>query len=176
MNISSLSASGVAPPTAASATSAVSSTGTDAVSDSSGSASHHHHVHRGGGGHLRNAVSEALQSADPDAAANSAANPQDAAAFMHALFEAAKAESPATGSGASSDPKAGLASGLSALITDVGNGSAPAGLQDAYAKIAPGAAPASLQSFLTALQQNLGYGSAAAAATAGGGAAISTQA
>ena len=175
MNISSLSASCVAASTATSSTSAVSSTGTDAVSDSSGSASHHHHVHRGGGGHLRNAVSEALQSADPSAA-TSTASKQDTGDFMHALFEAVKAESPSSAGGAPSDAKAGFASGLSALITDLGNGSAPADLQDAFSKVAPGAAPAALQSFLSALQQNLGYGHSTGSAGAAAGNTISTQA
>ena len=110
--------------------------------------------------------------------------------FMHALFQAVKSESASTpiktdssSASSSGDPQSSFASGLSALIAQVGNGTAPAGLQDAFSKLATdlqgsttsssatGAASAaastgssastqpSLQALLTTLQQDLGYGS-----------------
>jgi hypothetical protein len=98
--------------------------------------------------------------------------------FMHQLFEAVKAEgaaSPGAGSAAASssgDSQTGFASGLSALISQVSGGTAPAALLSAFSQLAsdlsPPTAAASgaatdssqptLQAFLTQLQQTLGYG------------------
>ncbi|HTP71176.1 MAG TPA: hypothetical protein VML58_03075 [Burkholderiaceae bacterium] len=125
----------------------------------------------------------------------------DIRSFMHALFQAVRSESSGasdgstaavgaatTGAGAGSDPQAGFASGLSALITQVGNGSAPSDLQSAFDKLASdlqavkGAAPASsaagtadassapsatLLQLLTQMQQNLGYGPRTASTATG---------
>ena len=84
--------------------------------------------------------------------------------------------------------KAGMGSGLSALIAQVGNGTAPADLQSAFAKVAadlqpttatttPGSSSSSgttastpqatLQALLTQLQQNLGYGASSSTAAVG---------
>ncbi len=102
--------------------------------------------------------------------------------FMHVLFQAVKAEntlSPTTSPSSSTDPKTDFSAGLSALITQVSNGNAPAGIQDAFNRLVsdlqlstPAVAAAtnstgtaivssqpSLQSLLSALQQDLGYGS-----------------
>lgn len=182
MNITSASSAyATCAPAAASATSGptatpAASTGADAVSDGNATP-HPHHVRHGGGGRMRGAVDDALKSVDPQAATDgtSAASKQDSGDLMHALFEAVKAQSPATTDGsAPTDPKAAFGSGLSALITEVGNGQAPAALQSAYAKLAPDA-QGSLQNFLSALQQNLGYGASSASTTAAVGNAISTQ-
>jgi len=120
----------------------------------------------------------------------------DIRSFMHALFQAVRSESSntsdggaaASGTSAGSDPKAGLASGLSALITRVGNGSASSDLRSAFDKLASdlqavqGAAPAgsdaatagadgapsvTLLQLLTQMQQNLGYGPHSAASATG---------
>jgi hypothetical protein len=89
--------------------------------------------------------------------------------FMHALFQAVKSEgatSDAGSSSASTDPKANLSSGLSALISKVSSGAAPASLQAAFDKLAldapknsaPSVPTAKLQDLLSQFQQNLGYG------------------
>ena len=136
---------------------------------------------------------------DSDGSAQSASSlKQDLHQFMHALFQAIRSESPSassTADGSSTDPKNGFSAKLSALISQVSNGSAPADLQGAFSKLAadlqsakPAVAAnaaagattsdtlqhASLQSLLTLLQQNMGYGSTAGASTAGN--VISTQA
>lgn len=119
--------------------------------------------------------------------------------FMHALFQSVKSETAAAASTAgssSTDPKTNFAAGLSALISQVSNGSAPADLQSAFAKLAAdlqaanppsttvGATTATtpatnattpqatLQALLTTLQQDLGYGSSGASAV---GNSISAQ-
>lgn len=119
--------------------------------------------------------------------------------FMHALFQAVKTET-TSGTGnpgsSSTDPKANFAAGLSALITQVSNGSAPADLQNAFSQLASDLQPtssttsgisaassssatsanpaqATLQALLTQLQQNLGYGGSSLAAV---GNIVSTQA
>lgn len=150
------------------------------------------------------AAPQAANSAD-----SSSANSQDAdgrskigddmRTMMHALFEAVRsgqaAGSAATtgsdstsGAAASGQPSA-FSSGLSALITQVANGSAPADLQSAFAQVvqdlggtsgtsgttgtaASGANP-SLQDFLDKLQANLGYTSTSGT---GNGSLVSTQA
>ena len=114
--------------------------------------------------------------------------------LMHALFQAVKSENSSTSTAAtgSTDPKANFAAGLSALITQVSNGNAPADLQDAFSQVAKdlqansstldsttssssGSTPqATLQALLTQLQQNLGYG--ASSSTAGIGNLLSAQA
>jgi hypothetical protein len=58
--------------------------------------------------------------------------------FMHALFQAVRAEntlSPSPSTGRTGDGKSDFAAGLSALITLVSSGSAPATLQDAFNKL-----------------------------------------
>lgn len=127
------------------------------VADPDGdSASRPHRMH--GGGHMRQAVSQALQSlgltapqdaagtsttststgsgADPGSATSSIQ--QDMQQFMHSLFEAVKSENTSTGSASSgaADPKASFADGLSSLISQVSSGSAPADLQSAFSKLA----------------------------------------
>ena len=115
--------------------------------------------------------------------------------LMHALFQAVKNENPSNstaGATGSTDPKANFASGLSALITQVSNGNAPADLQNAFSQVAKdlqvagstsnstassssGSTPqATLQALLTQLQQNLGYG--ASSSTAGIGNFLNAQA
>jgi len=111
---------------------------------------------------------------------------------MHALFEAMKAEGGAA-SGSSTSSSSGdasaagpvqtrMSSDLSSLISDVSNGQAPSGLQDAFSKLAAdlqssggsststsggSGSEATLQAFLTALQQDLGYGATASSSSAG---------
>lgn len=123
---------------------------------------------------------------------------KDIGQFMHALFQAVKGES-ASGTSStastSTDPKANFAAGLSALISQVSSGSAPADLQSAFAKVAAdmqqtgsattgntstgssssaSSSQATLQTLLTQMQQNLGYG--ASSSTAAIGNLLSTQA
>jgi hypothetical protein len=173
-----------------------------------------HHGH--GGGHMRSAVSDALQSLGftlpssataPAGATPSSADASDSTGssdagevksdlrqFMDQLFEAVKGESATAGSSSASasagsgsgDPQSGFASGLAALIGQVGNGTAPAALQSAFAQLASDLSPASaatassgsdasqatLQAFLTKLQQELGYGQSGASAS---GALLATQ-
>jgi hypothetical protein len=134
---------------------------------------------------------------DGDAAGSTAAAgsvKKDLRHFMQALFQAVKGETasttPSTGT-SSTDPKTNFAAGLTALITQVSNGSAPADLQSAFAKVAAdlqqtGATPTvgaatgsdstisaasspqvTLQALLTQLQQNLGYGTPSSSAALG---------
>ena len=187
---------------------------TDPDGDGDGARVHRGH---GRGGQMQQAMMQALQSlglslpqpsgsnaagtptsdSDGDADGSTAATgsvKHDMRQFMHALFQAVKGENTgATGSGdgtaSTGDPKTNFAAGLSALIAQAGNGSAPTELQDAFKQLssdlqtsgAPGGAGASatsapsatLQALLTQLQQNLGYGNSSLAAT---GNVISTQA
>ena len=174
-----------------------------------------------GGGHMHQAMMQALQSLgltmpqDPNASSSSGststpggasttgASPaasqvkDDLRQFMHALFQAVKSETSANPSGtdsASGDPQSSFAAGLSSLITQVSSGSAPAGLQDAFSRLAsdlqgsasPPAAtdssavaasnsstPPTLQTLLTYLQQDLGYGKSSTSAI---GNSVSAQA
>jgi hypothetical protein len=136
-------------------------------------------------------------SAATSSSSSSDAIREDMHQFMHALFEAMKSEgssgssdstsTTATGSG---DPQNQMASDLSSLISDVSNGNAPSGLQAAFSKLASDlessgasassststdstSSSASLQAFLTALQQDLGYG--ATSSTSSVGSVVSTQ-
>ena len=115
--------------------------------------------------------------------------------FMHALFQAVKSEggSGNTTSGSqATDRRENFSDGLAALISQVGGGSAPSALQDAFAKLmtdlqSTNVAAASsidasadatkpqitLQALLTQLQQAVGYGVASAAP---GGNVVSTVA
>jgi hypothetical protein len=106
--------------------------------------------------------------------------------FMQALFQAIKSDSPAAAgaaaaTGSTTNPQSNFASGLSALISQVGNGSAPTDLQNAFTQLSSdlqsanpsstassasttatgssSAANVNLQALLTQLQQNIGYGS-----------------
>ena len=127
-------------------------------------------------------------SADGSATASSGSVQQDMQQFMHQLFEAVRSDASGatsaagtSGSTGSADPQTNFASGLSTLIGQVASGTAPAGLQSAFATLTSalqqsGSASSSsssgsgsnstttdqatLQSFLTSLQQNLGYGAA----------------
>jgi len=123
---------------------------------------------------------------------------KDIGQFMHALFQAVKGESAsgtASTASSSTDPKANFAAGLSALISQVSSGAAPADLQSAFAKVAAdmqqtgssaagttstgsssssSSPQATLQALLTQMQQNLGYG--ASSTTAAIGNLLSTQA
>ncbi|MEI8170225.1 MAG: hypothetical protein WCG50_11155 [Rhodoferax sp.] len=123
---------------------------------------------------------------------------KDIGQFMHALFQAVKGESASSTPSAAStatDPKANFAAGLSALISQVSSGSAPADLQSAFAKVAAdmqqssssaagitstgsssstSSPQATLQALLTQMQQNLGYGAASSSAAIGN--LLSTQA
>lgn len=109
--------------------------------------------------------------------------------FMHALFQAIKGESSGDGakeSGQHGEQKSGMASGLSALISKVSNGTVPAELQAAFSKVlgdfggssaspsagtatAPGtsAPQVTLQALLSKMQQNLGYGAVGSNAAIG---------
>jgi hypothetical protein len=112
----------------------------------------------------------------------------DVRQFLHALFQAIKGESTAgssTTSASSTDPKANFAAGLSALITQASNGTAPTDLQNAFSTLAtdlqansPAAASATsgstdaasqkqLLQLLTQFQQNLGYGGTSSNAALG---------
>jgi len=189
--------------------------GTDPDGDGDGARVHRGH---GRGGQMQQAMMQALQSlglslpqpsgsnaagtstsdSDGDADGSTAATghvKHDMRQFMHALFQAVKGESAAgaagsaDGSASTGDPKTNFAAGLSALIAQVGNGSAPTELQDAFKQLssdlqssgtasgsgtsAASSPSATLQALLTQLQQNLGYGNSSLAAT---GNVISTQA
>ena len=119
-----------------------------------------HRAH-GGHGHLRQALGDALSDLglelptgrdkgdhDDDGRAASATGQtrHDLARFMHALFQAVKAEpAAATPAGTGADPKRGFAAGLSALIGEAGNGTAPTSLRQAFDKLMSdltGSAPA----------------------------------
>jgi hypothetical protein len=122
------------------------------------------HRSHGGGGHMRQALTQALQSlglnmpqgpstatstsqtagptdSDGDSDGSTSATgsvKQDMRQFMHALFQAVKGETTSgtstTGTN-STDPKAGFSAGLSALISQVSSGSAPSDLQGAFTKL-----------------------------------------
>jgi hypothetical protein len=119
--------------------------------------------------------------------------------FVHALFNAVHGENsgatpatpatpttpavPATPPAGSSGPGGQFSAGLSALITQVSNGNAPSGLQDAFNALlgdlqsTSGASPTvTLQQFLTALQQNLGYGNSTTGTTPTLGSSVSAVA
>ena len=110
----------------------------------------------------------------------------DLRSFMHALFQAVKAEktsSNTTPSTTTAGSKADFAGSLSALISQVSNGSAPSNLQAAFDKLATDLQPAvatgsttggagsasavTLQKLLDKLQQNLGYGASSNTFSAG---------
>ena len=214
MNVSSCTSSAVA--AFGQSTSATQST---APADDGSSPTSAVHGHRHGGGHVRHAVDDALQSVGLSLPTSSSASStsttgdsstsatgdasgvkQDLQSFMHALFEAVKSESSgatattASSTGSSSaDPQSSFANGLSALISQVGSGSAPADLQSAFSKLASdlqasggttsassatsgtssdSSSAATLQAFLTHLQQDLGYGSGSASPA---GSLVTTQ-
>lgn len=224
MNISGIS-SNVTPPagTQGVQTSQVNNA-SDPDGDGDGGSGGRVHKSHGGGGQMQQAMLQALQSlglsmpqqangstsasqtsgstdSDGDSDGSTSATSgvkNDMRQLMHALFQAVKGE---TASGTSStgsnstDPKANFAAGLSALISQVSSGSAPADLQSAFSKVAADlqqtnpaststsatssssttatSTQATLQALLTQLQQNLGYGSSSMAAT---GNIINTQA
>jgi hypothetical protein len=172
----------------------------------------HHHGH--GGGQMRQAMMQALQSLGlsmPQQSASGATGSSsdrdgdgdggnsgagkvkhDMRQFMHALFQAVKGENGAganesqTGASGTSNS---FSAGLSALISQVSNGSAPAPLQDAFNSLAAdlqggtnaatngstGTPSVTLQNVLSQLQLNLGYGSGASGAASTGN-VISAQA
>jgi len=177
--------------------------------DGNQGAHHAHHGHRAGGMH--DALAQALQSlglsvpaqdgtassstsssgnadadGDHDGSATSDGVKADMHQFMHALFDAVRSEksSSADAQGAS-DGRGQSSSKLSALITDVSNGSAPADLQSSFDKLVAdlqsagastqasssdaggNASAVSLQSLLEKMQQNLGYGTSSATAAVG---------
>jgi hypothetical protein len=126
--------------------------------------------------------------ADSDEAGAVSSVKGDMRQFMHALFQAVKSEggagNAANGSQAT-DGRESFSDGLAALISQVGGGSAPSALQDAFSKLmtdmqgagSTSAAAASgtdatagttnsqvtLQALLTQLQQEVGYGVPSAA-------------
>jgi hypothetical protein len=129
---------------------------------------------------------------DSDGSTSAVGNTKsDIRKFMHALFQAVKGESSSgtsiasTGTSGATDPQANFASGLSALISQVSNGQAPADLQSAFAQVVndlqgAGGASASgsgtrttaspqvtLQALLGQMQQNLGYGAASSTSALG---------
>jgi hypothetical protein len=179
---------------------------TTAPQDSDGDgASGVHGAHRHGrGGHMGHAVMDALQSLGlsvPQPAASSAGDAasgggQDASSssasairsdvhdLMHTLFEAVKGEQTAAGgaTNGASDPShsaSSFSSGLSALISQVAGGNAPADLQTAFTKLetdlqatsaasaAGEASPMTLQAFLSKLQDGLGYGASGTSTATG---------
>jgi hypothetical protein len=136
-------------------TSAVAAPEVDATAPAPRDGSGKAHGHNGGHGHLRQALRQALNDlgftptpapghgADGDGAqAGAGANANvghDMAQFMHALFQAVKAESVSAAAGdgtAPTDPRSGFATRLTALIGQVGSGSAPQALQAAFDKLA----------------------------------------
>lgn len=130
--------------------------------------------------------SSSTTAADGSVSSASGSVRQDLQQFMHQLFEAVKSDGGSAtavgGSAGGADAQSSFASGLSTLIGQVANGTAPASLQSAFATLTSalqqtGSASsssgtgtgtgsssttdqASLQSFLTTLQQDLGYGAA----------------
>ena len=102
------------------------------------------HGAHGGHGHFRQTLTQALEGLG--LAASGAAKGEikhDTAQFMHALFQAVAAEAaPSASSGSRNDPKASFSAGLSALITEASNGTAPAALQAAFDKLAAALQPA----------------------------------
>ena len=112
--------------------------------------------------------------------------------FMQALFQAIKSDSPAvtggaTSTGSTTNSQSSFASGLSALISQVGNANAPTDLQNAFTQLSSDLQSANassttssgtntstgsgsssnitLQALLTKLQQNIGYGSSSLSST-----------
>jgi hypothetical protein len=175
------------------------------TTDSDGDGDHDGAVHAGhhaggahGRGHMRDAMAQALQSlgiALPQSAAgvsgtsttqsgsSASSDPvrTDLRQFMHSLFQAVKGESSggsADNAAPSTDQKGNFSTKLSALISQVSSGSAPADLQASFSKLmsdlqpqtstatdpagagAPtsGASAVTLQALLSKLQQNLGVG------------------
>ncbi len=200
MNIPTLSSSSISSLAAASSVSAASSA-QDPDGDDDGQARVHHGGHHRGGA-VGSAVMAALQSlglsvspssgsapqvSDASSLGNSSPVGQDVRKVMHALFKAVRSESASASdaSGSASTGAAGapspFANGLSALITQVANGSAPSDLQSAFSQLVQDAgssgaaanASASLQGFLTQLQANLGY---AVSGGSGSGNLMTTQA
>lgn len=129
---------------------------------------------------------------DSDGSTSAAGNVKsDIRQFMHALFQAVKAEKPNSGSAgsanANSDPKSNFAAGLATLISQVSSGTAPAELQSAFSKVVAdfkGAGTSTtttdtsgtagtpspqitLQALLSKMQQNLGYGAVSSNASVG---------
>lgn len=121
----------------------------------------HHH----GGGEVGRALAQALQSLglnlNPSPSSNSANAGTDADGdsdgstanhgqiqsdmrhFLHALFDAVRSDSSSSTGGASStatgsngNPASSFSSGLASLISQVGSGNAPAGLQKAFDQLA----------------------------------------
>ncbi|HEY2189678.1 MAG TPA: hypothetical protein VGH48_14065, partial [Caldimonas sp.] len=173
--------------------------------DAAGGASGVQGAHRHGrGGHMGHAVMDALQSLGlsvpqtaPSAGGDAATggNGQDASSstsaiqsdvhdLMHTLFEAVKGEQTAAGgaTNGAADPShsaSSFSSGLSALISQVAGGNAPADLQTAFTKLesdlqansaassAGNATPVTLQAFLSKLQDSLGYGASGTSTATG---------
>lgn len=212
MDISSLSSSTAVyqPSSVQSASASQVNRGGDPDGDGDGGRVHHGH---GRGGQMHQAMMQALQSMGlslPQQGSNGSSNASDSDGdndgsgavgsvkndmrkFMHALFQAVKGEgssSAASGTqtGSGTDPKADFASGLSSLISQVSNGSAPADLQSAFNTLvsdlqgagsgsssaasatstsATASSSVTLQTLLSKLQQNLGYGSSSSAVSTG---------
>jgi len=199
-------------------TQSVQSPPANSASDPGGEGGGRVHKSRGGGGQMHNAMMQALQSlglsmaqqttgatsanptlgstdsdGDSDGSASTTSSVKnDMRQLMHALFQAVKGETASGTSGTGSNPanpKANFAAGLSALISQVSSGTAPADLQSAFAKVATDLQPtnatstssststganataanpqATLQALLTQLQQNLGYGNSSSSAAIG---------
>ena len=103
------------------------------------------HGAHGGHGHFRQTLTQALEGLGLTASGSAKGEiKHDTAQFMHALFQAVAAESApsAPASGSRNDPKASFSAGLSALITEASNGTAPAALQAAFDKLAAALKPA----------------------------------
>ncbi|HVO08409.1 MAG TPA: hypothetical protein VMT83_16570 [Burkholderiaceae bacterium] len=187
----------------------------------------HHGHHRGGG--MGHALTQALQDlglsvpsngTSSSASSSGGGNDHDAddgsvatvrhdmRQFMHALFDAVRSQAPSGTTDASSSAtgdaqgKPDFSSALSAVITQVGNGSAPSSLQSAFDQLVAdlqsgGTASASaaadagtssgstsgggsaassitLQQLLTQMQQEFGYGRTSSTVTSG--AVVSTNA
>lgn len=215
MSISGISSSNYVAPS--SLTQGVQSSQANGTQDTDAGRVHKSH-HGHGGGQMQNAMMQAMQSlgmtppqsgssatatsttdSDGDSDGSTSATSsvkKDMGKLMHALFQAVKGESTSGTSsttGASQDPSASFAAGLSALISQVSNGSAPAGLQSAFDKVAADlqsgssaatgsstaatsstSSQATLQTLLSKLQQNLGYGASSSSAALGN--LLSTQA
>lgn len=104
----------------------------------------------------------------------------DLRGFVHALYGAVHDANKATGSTPGGDhPLTRFSDGLSAVISQVGNGTAPAALQSAFDQLASdlqsagmtsstGSAPLTLQNLLQGMQQDIGYGPGAGGGSSGG--------
>ncbi|MBV8503897.1 MAG: hypothetical protein JO006_19525 [Paucibacter sp.] len=178
-------------------------TDNDAVNDASSTKEVHGHHHHHGGGGMGQALMQTMQqlgltppaqpttdsssttnksdaSTSPDASTSATGNLRsDLGAFMAQLFQTLQADASSSGSSSSGDasnstPGGRFAAALSSLTSEVANGSAPAGLQSAYAQLmsdfqangassngstSSSAASSSptLQTFLSTLQQNLAH-------------------